>query len=181
MHQLLEPISLMSSRKRSRKSALIVHKTAAPSLRRSKSPVIQRKHIGFSLKRGGVQVSAGYVASSAKEEIPPERKKPEPTNWIDAETLLFCQEESLLMEEEEWTRKRTEDVGMSIPQQEVYLEELINHDGRGYNLPNECLDCSDKPGIYQCQCCFGQDLLCQDCTLRRHTALPFHRIRVGKI
>ena len=173
----------MSGRKKSRKSALIVHKAPGPSLRWSKSPPIaQRKHIGFSLKECGVQVTTGYVTSSAKPITPPAPVKPVPINWIDAENVLWENALPLDWEEPGWTRKRVEeDINMSIPQQEAYLEELINHEGRGYNPPNECPDCSNEQAIYQCQSCFSQDLLCQDCILRRHTILPFHQIRVSNL
>ncbi|KAF8337834.1 hypothetical protein F5887DRAFT_890334 [Amanita rubescens] len=67
---------------------------------------------------------------------------------------------------------------MSIRQREAYLEEMINHEGRGYNPPDQCPDCCNGLAIYQCrQDCFGQDLLCQACIVHRHALLPFHRVR----
>lgn len=167
-------------RKKCRKSALIVHKIAGPSLRRSKSPPIaQRKHVGFSIKEHGVQVTTSYMSSSAKPVTRPAPVEPVPTNWIDAENMLW--ENAMPLDWEEPRKRVEEDINMSIPQQEAYLEELINHEGRGYNPPNECPDCSSEQAIYQCQNCFSRDLLCQDCILKRHAVLPFHQIRVSNL
>ncbi|PPQ76365.1 hypothetical protein CVT24_008805 [Panaeolus cyanescens] len=64
-----------------------------------------------------------------------------------------------------------------------YLDELCRHSGRGdFRKVEICPDCvsrgAQSPGAaaYRCESCFLGDLVCQDCCVRRHKKLPFHRI-----
>ncbi|KAF5314234.1 hypothetical protein D9619_011889 [Psilocybe cf. subviscida] len=40
-----------------------------------------------------------------------------------------------------------------------------------------CTKCRKNNGLYRCSDCFGQNLLCVECTQEVHTNLPFHRIQ----
>ena len=177
---------MSSSRKRSRKSTLVVHSAASPSLQRIKTPPItQQKHIGFALKQRGIHVTTGYVASS-KTASPPiilEELTPVTHQWMDpSEKVLW---ESIMSPDEPSMAQEIGDgddtnLNMSIHHCEAYLEEMMNHEGRGYNPPDLCADCHKGPAVYQCRSCFGQDLLCQACIVHCHTRLPFHRVRVSQ-
>ena len=178
---------MSKSRKRSRKVTLVIHQTAGPSLRRIKTPPIaQQKHISFALKQHGIQVSTSYLASSKTTSPPVILEEPTPT-WItqesmDSKNVLW---ESIMSPDEPPTAQETldnddKDLNMPIHYREAYLEELINHEGRGYNPPDLCLDCGKGPAVYQCRSCFGQDLLCQACIVHCHARLPFHRVRVSQ-
>jgi hypothetical protein len=174
----------MTGRKKSKKSILVVHKAASPSLRRTK--IAQQKHVGFGLKQNGIHVTTGYVASSSKLAPPPVPEDLVPITWMDAiagsNKVLW---ESIMMSQDDSSPRsgreiENDDFNISIDQREAYLEEMMNHEGRGYNPPDQCSDCCDGLAIYQCRNCFGQDLLCQTCIVHRHTLLPFHRVRVSK-
>src|SRR3954468_1275661 len=39
-----------------------------------------------------------------------------------------------------------------------------------------CHLCRDKPGLWQCNDCLGNVLLCRGCCLSTHRRLPFHQI-----
>jgi hypothetical protein len=171
----------MSGPKKSRKSTLVVHKTVSPSLRRTK--ITQQKHVGFSLKQHGIRVTTGYVTSSSKLTSPPVPEDPVPIAWMDSEKVLW---ESIMMSQDDSSESprtsrelENDDFNIPIHQREAYLEEMMNHEGRGYNPPDQCSDCCDGLAIYQCRSCFGQDLLCQTCIVHHHTRLPFHRVRVS--
>lgn len=76
------------------------------------------------------------------------------------------------------TTSQEENVNSWLPLREAYLKELMSHEGRGYDPPERCPDCSVSPAIYQCKGCFGRELVCKDCIVKRHKLLPFHRIQV---
>jgi hypothetical protein len=171
------------SRKRPFKSTLVVHKTAS-SLQRTKASLIaQQKHISFALKRNRIHVSASYVDASSKTTSPPVLEEPAPISqqWMDDERVLW---ESIMSPHEPPMTEEVDDSGMSLNMpihlREAYLEEVINHEGRGYDAPDQCPNCCNGLATYQCRSCFGQDLFCQVCVVRRHAQLPFHRIRVSQ-
>ncbi|PPQ82566.1 hypothetical protein CVT24_004822 [Panaeolus cyanescens] len=68
----------------------------------------------------------------------------------------------------------------------IYLDEICRAEGRGdFRAINLCRDCKQKgrtdekcgDAIYRCSSeCFLSELVCQDCCVRRHKTLPFHRI-----
>ena len=169
----------MAGSKKSRKSVLVVHKATNQSLRSTK--IMQQKHISFGLKQHGVRVSTSYVASSSKLTPPPVPEHPTPIT--DAEKVLW---ESIMMSQDDESKPsrktgvENDDLNMSIHQREAYLEEMMNHEGHGYDPPDRCPDCCNGLAIYQCQKCFSQDLLCQACIVHRHALHPFHRVRVSQ-
>ena len=118
------------------------------------------------------------MASSSKATLPTEPEEPEPINWMDAEQVL--QQSTAMSQDKSRTQElEEEDLNMSILQREAYLEEMMSHEGHGYDPPDQCPDCCDEQAIYQCRSCIGQDLCCQACIVHRHALLPFHRVRVS--
>lgn len=68
---------------------------------------------------------------------------------------------------------------------QLYLEELLRHEGRGdFARDADCPDClsrgSKKPGpaLFRCTDCFLPDLTCSGCLIRRHRLNPFHNVEV---
>ncbi|KDR67153.1 hypothetical protein GALMADRAFT_17014, partial [Galerina marginata CBS 339.88] len=66
---------------------------------------------------------------------------------------------------------------------DIFLDEMLRWEGRGDAWSEgrtQCSDCiarrNETPaaGEYRCQDCFSPQLLCKDCCVRRHRALPFH-------
>lgn len=165
------------------KTALVVHKGAGPSLRCTRMPpIVQQKHIGFGLKQHGVHISTGYMATLSKPTLPTVPEELAPTNWMDAnsEKVLW---DSIMMSQDDSSLPRTselqdDDFNTTIPH-ETYLEEMMSHEGRGDDPPDQCPDCCNEQAVYQCQTCFGQDFCCHACIMHRHVLLPFHRVRVS--
>ncbi|PPQ86897.1 hypothetical protein CVT25_012538 [Psilocybe cyanescens] len=67
---------------------------------------------------------------------------------------------------------------------QTYLDEILRWAGRGdFRQASTCPDCVvrsvNPPNLpaYRCRECFNPDLTCQDCCLRRHRLLPFHKIQ----
>jgi hypothetical protein len=63
---------------------------------------------------------------------------------------------------------------------QVFLDELLRHDGRGDFLnQSTCFVCEKKDSLYKCEDCTHCALLkCQSCTISAHRSQPFHRIKV---
>ncbi|PPQ92727.1 hypothetical protein CVT25_014234 [Psilocybe cyanescens] len=68
---------------------------------------------------------------------------------------------------------------------QTYLDEILCWAGRGdFCQASTCPDCVvrsvNPPNLpaYRCRECFNPDLTSQDCCLRRHRLLPFHKIQV---
>lgn len=59
----------------------------------------------------------------------------------------------------------------------VSLDERMRYEGRG-NKGTACPDCQGQ-GAVRCEDCFGRELLCRGCCLKRHQQLPLHRIKVS--
>jgi len=62
-----------------------------------------------------------------------------------------------------------------------FLDELLRHEGRGYYEASVFPDCpagASNLGIYWCVDCMGGELYCQGCIVKRHAAMPLHRIEV---
>ncbi|KAI9068672.1 hypothetical protein FKP32DRAFT_1672009 [Trametes sanguinea] len=68
-----------------------------------------------------------------------------------------------------------------IPRRDVYLDELLRHEGRGPHINNKCTTCpdADKAGdaVIRCQDCTPGPLICSDCAVRRHAHSPYHRVQ----
>ena len=66
-----------------------------------------------------------------------------------------------------------------IPHRQVYLEELLRHDGRKDDISHRCstIGCTDA-GRFVCRDCMHSNSHCQTCLVGRHHNLPFHRITV---
>ncbi|KAE9403519.1 hypothetical protein BT96DRAFT_769068, partial [Gymnopus androsaceus JB14] len=58
--------------------------------------------------------------------------------------------------------------------QQIFLDEILRHDGRGC-----CRLAAGVLGLYECLDCLMIDLLCEKCIVRRHRSLPLHRVQVG--
>ncbi|THU77010.1 hypothetical protein K435DRAFT_703408 [Dendrothele bispora CBS 962.96] len=71
-----------------------------------------------------------------------------------------------------------------IPYRDEYLSELLRLEGRGDVEKDECPWCGepseDEDGehvsFYRCMQCFGEDLMCKTCCVKRHEANPLHVI-----
>ncbi|KAI0060628.1 hypothetical protein BV25DRAFT_1806815 [Artomyces pyxidatus] len=63
-----------------------------------------------------------------------------------------------------------------------YLREVLRLEGRGSSPGHaKCADClSETPegveGSYRCVDCFGRDMVCKACCVRRHLHTPLHRV-----
>ncbi|THU80041.1 hypothetical protein K435DRAFT_874797 [Dendrothele bispora CBS 962.96] len=76
-----------------------------------------------------------------------------------------------------------------IPYRDEYLAELLRLEGRGDVEKDECPWCGqpseDEDGehipFYRCVHCFGEDLMCKACCVKRHEANPLHVIEVRNI
>ncbi|KAH7919139.1 hypothetical protein BV22DRAFT_1134058 [Leucogyrophana mollusca] len=65
-----------------------------------------------------------------------------------------------------------------IPDRGVYLDELLRHKGRGDSGHGGlCADCGSETSRYRCEDCFGEDVLCATCTVKRHATTPLHRLK----
>ncbi|KAF8879143.1 hypothetical protein BD779DRAFT_1612947 [Infundibulicybe gibba] len=58
--------------------------------------------------------------------------------------------------------------------------ELLRLDGRGLHQGGLCPDCNAASQVYRCDDCLDSRLFCQDCIVKRHNALPFHRPKEWK-
>ncbi|KAJ8456927.1 hypothetical protein ONZ51_g11830 [Trametes cubensis] len=64
-----------------------------------------------------------------------------------------------------------------IPRRDVYLDELLRHDGRGSYTRALCPMCLDEaPAVIRCEDCSPGPLLCPGCCVRAHIRCPFHRV-----
>ena len=62
---------------------------------------------------------------------------------------------------------------------ELFLEELMRHEGRGvFTDDGHCELCRDD-GMYRCLDCIGVHFLCAGCISRVHSFNPFHTIEVS--
>ncbi|KAG2756212.1 hypothetical protein P692DRAFT_20844226 [Suillus brevipes Sb2] len=62
-----------------------------------------------------------------------------------------------------------------IKHQELFLLEMLRHDGRGNNLPSDlCSSCGMNIGVHRCKDCFSSQLLYQGCVVDVHARLPLH-------
>ncbi|KAE9401895.1 hypothetical protein BT96DRAFT_991729 [Gymnopus androsaceus JB14] len=68
--------------------------------------------------------------------------------------------------------------------QQIFLDELLRHEGRGAaSLQSACWDClkarREQKGQAEFRCldCLTIDMLCQGCMVRRHHSLPLHRVQ----
>ncbi|KAH7919505.1 hypothetical protein BV22DRAFT_1108049 [Leucogyrophana mollusca] len=70
--------------------------------------------------------------------------------------------------------------GGTLPDRQTYLDEFIRHEGRGHHgRTGFCNACgSESSQYYRCEDCFGQDMLCSSCTVKRHAVNPLHRLKV---
>ncbi|KAM6493722.1 hypothetical protein JOM56_010083 [Amanita muscaria] len=175
-----------------KKPAFITHKTTAASRRRSKSPpAVKRRHLNFSYKSMG-NVSVSESLSVVKEEAKPTAEDPfqgASSDWLNQGESDPAYQELLagvMMDEPSVVKVHQTEVGGSdlsqnsvswLPLRETYLEELVNHEGRGYNPPEWCQNCSDSAAIYRCQSCFRRELVCKECIVEGHKHLLFHRIQ----
>ncbi|TFK81406.1 hypothetical protein K466DRAFT_502162 [Polyporus arcularius HHB13444] len=68
-----------------------------------------------------------------------------------------------------------------IPKRDLYLQEMLRRDGRGYATHDRCLDCPDpataKPALFRCSGCAPGPLCCETCMVRKHQECPYHRIK----
>lgn len=64
-----------------------------------------------------------------------------------------------------------------IPEIDVFLQELLQHEGRGAS--QLCSGCGIDSACYRCMDCFLNELYCKACIVgNHHRAMPFHRIQV---
>ena len=61
---------------------------------------------------------------------------------------------------------------------EIFLEELMRHEGQGVFTDGRCELCRDD-GVYCCVDCLGVHFQCAGCISRVHSFNPFHTIEVS--
>ncbi|KAJ6532331.1 hypothetical protein DFH09DRAFT_1408462 [Mycena vulgaris] len=70
-------------------------------------------------------------------------------------------------------------VWVSKGKPQLYLDELIQLDGRGEHQDDDsCIVCGISAGVYRCRECFTDDLYCKECIVGAHGDSPLHRIEV---
>jgi hypothetical protein len=72
---------------------------------------------------------------------------------------------------------------MWLDECDVFLEEMMGHEGRGNQPSSNCTVCALEGGPthmakYECCDCHGRELLCQLCIIQRHIHNPLHQIKV---
>lgn len=77
-------------------------------------------------------------------------------------------------------RKRTKLMDEWLTCREIYLQEMLRHDGRGGQDVTNCADCGET-GDFSCHDCAYGLHYCQECLVNRHHLMPLHRIRVWKL
>lgn len=66
-----------------------------------------------------------------------------------------------------------------LPYRESFLDEMLRHEGLGdFDTLPPCIDCGEASASFKCADCFGQGLLCQECTVKAHRLLPLHGTKV---
>lgn len=60
-----------------------------------------------------------------------------------------------------------------------FLAEMLSLDSKGEWPTDRCAECDTEIGEYQCLECFGRQMLCKGCMVKRHMTLYLHRIQVG--
>jgi hypothetical protein len=69
-----------------------------------------------------------------------------------------------------------------IKHRELFLLEMLRHDGRGNNLPSDlCSSCGMNVGVHRCKDCFSSQLLYQGCVVDVHARLPLHCVEVSAL
>ena len=69
-----------------------------------------------------------------------------------------------------------------VPKRQFFLDEMLRRDGRGDFTAEKCCSCPDasnaRPASIRCMSCFPGPLLCEKCTVSRHTCTPYHRLKL---
>ena len=64
-----------------------------------------------------------------------------------------------------------------MPQRDYFLAEILRHESRGDLNEAVCYRCNLRFALYRCLDCFGDQLLCCECTRSAHIFNPLHRIQ----
>ncbi|KAF7797729.1 hypothetical protein EIP86_008929, partial [Pleurotus ostreatoroseus] len=68
-----------------------------------------------------------------------------------------------------------------VKYREAFLDEDLRSEGRGDYLGLEaCRECGSLDPCIRCKDCFGEELMCAECMVRRHQRLPLHRLEQFK-
>ncbi|KAF7790585.1 hypothetical protein EIP86_001541 [Pleurotus ostreatoroseus] len=68
-----------------------------------------------------------------------------------------------------------------VKYRDAYLDEDLRTEGRGDYLELEaCRECGSLDPCIRCKDCFGEELMCAECMVRRHQRLPLHRLEQFK-
>lgn len=62
---------------------------------------------------------------------------------------------------------------------DVFLLEILRHDGRGDMASNSCGLCHADVAPFRCKDCFDSNLYCQQCIVKNHSRSPVHRVEVS--
>ncbi|KAF8870221.1 hypothetical protein BD779DRAFT_1614195 [Infundibulicybe gibba] len=151
------------------------------------------KHTMYSsLGDGRVKASASYIRVKPKKvasaevpvfEEPHVQWREEPALVNEADPRLFDPayvEHLAEMSLEPTKRARTnadEPLAMWMLESEVFLEEMITLEGRGWDPPKCCCDCLSGPADHECLDCLGRHLRCAECIVEKHRENPLHRIK----
>lgn len=65
-----------------------------------------------------------------------------------------------------------------IPQRDFFLAEMLRHESCGDFRDPVCYRCNLRVAEHRCLDCYGDQLLCGECTRASHKFNPLHRIQV---
>lgn len=68
-----------------------------------------------------------------------------------------------------------------LPKRDIFLAELLRHEGRGDLVAALCHRCHTRPPSYRCVDCYGSQLTCGECSRATHTSNPLHRIQASLV
>lgn len=75
-------------------------------------------------------------------------------------------------------RKRTKVMEEWLGYRDIYLQEMLRHDGREGQQLTLCADCGSSSGDFSCYDCSYCASYCEICLINRHRLMPLHRIKV---
>jgi len=76
------------------------------------------------------------------------------------------------------SNKQDESLWQWEPYCDLFMEEMIRHEGWGFWSSQKCVDCKSADSEYECVSCGDRQMRCSGCLLTRHSVLYLHRIRV---
>jgi hypothetical protein len=114
------------------------------------------------------------AASEALGMLPSQPLEPNDSYIANQSTMEHDEPEEKKKSKE---RKRTMALEEWLMYRDIYLQELLRHDGREGEPITFCAYCGNS-GDFSCYDCAYCMHYCQDCLVDRHRLMPLHRIKV---